>query len=113
MLGAGIPVTQSIATLARQTENATLQKALEEIAASVEGGSNLTRAFAMHPKIFSPLYIAMIGAGEVGGILETALLRLSVQLQKEKQLNDNVKSATSYPKNDRKLCRSYVFSRCL
>jgi type IV pilus assembly protein PilC len=98
MLGAGIPVTQSISTLARQTENISLQAALSDIASSVEGGINLTQAFSRHPKVFSPLYIAMIGAGEIGGILETALLRLSVQLQKEKQLNDNVKSATSYPK---------------
>lgn len=98
MLSAGIPVTQSIATLARQTENGSLQQALEGIASSVEGGMNLTNAFSQYPKIFSPLYVGMIHAGEVGGILETALLRLSTQLQKEKQLNDNIKSATTYPK---------------
>lgn len=98
MLGAGIPVTQSINTLARQTENPSLQTALSDIASSIEGGTNLTQAFSRHPKAFSPLYVAMIGAGEIGGILETALVRLSIQLQKEKQLSDNVKSATSYPK---------------
>lgn len=98
MLSAGIPVTQSIDTLSRQTENATLCAALEGIASAVEAGSNLTDAFSLYPKVFSPLYVGMIHAGEVGGILETALLRLSVQLQKEKQLNDNIKSATSYPK---------------
>lgn len=98
MLSAGIPVTQSIDTLSRQTENATLRAALEGIASAVEAGSNLTDAFSLYPKVFSPLYVGMIHAGEVGGILETALLRLSVQLQKEKQLNDNIKSATSYPK---------------
>ncbi|MEG2174308.1 MAG: type II secretion system F family protein [Oscillospiraceae bacterium] len=98
MLGAGIPVTQSISTLARQTENPTLQEALEDISASVEGGLNLVQSFARHPKVFPPLYLGMIDAGETGGILETALLRLSNQLQKEKQLNDNVRSATSYPK---------------
>lgn len=98
MLSAGIPVTQSIATLSRQTENLTLRQALEGIAGSVEAGTNLTDAFAQHPKVFSPLYVGMIHAGEVGGILETSLIRLSTQLQKEKQLNDNIKSATSYPK---------------
>lgn len=98
MLGAGIPVTQSISTLARQTANPTLKAALEDIASSVEGGMNLTAAFARHPKIFSPLYVGMISAGETGGMMENALLRLSNQLQKDKQLNDNVKSATSYPK---------------
>ncbi|MEG0804235.1 MAG: type II secretion system F family protein, partial [Pygmaiobacter sp.] len=98
MLGAGIPVTQSIATLAKQTENVLLQEALEGISSAVEGGTNLTQAFAQYPKVFPPLYVAMINAGEVGGILETALLRLSVQLQKQKQLDDNVRSATTYPK---------------
>lgn len=98
MLSAGIPVTQSIDTLSRQTENPTLRAALEGIASAVEAGSNLTDAFSLYPTVFSPLYVGMIHAGEVGGILETALLRLSVQLQKEKQLNDNIKSATSYPK---------------
>ena len=98
MLGAGIPVTRSISTLAKQTENPTLQDALTDIASAIEGGMNLRQAFQRHPKIFSPLYIAMIGAGETGGILEEVLMRLSIQLQKEKQLNDNVRSATSYPK---------------
>lgn len=98
MLGAGIPVTQSLTTLSRQTENPTLRAALEDIASMVEGGSNLQDAFRQHPKVFPSLYVAMIGAGELGGILETSLTRLSVQLQKEKQLNDNIKAATSYPK---------------
>lgn len=98
MLGAGIPVTQAIATLSKQTENQTLRGALVQITASVEGGISLTKAFSEFPKIFPPLYISMISAGEVGGILEESLMRLSIQLQKEKQLNDNIKSATSYPK---------------
>ena len=98
MLGAGIPVTRCIATLAKQTENPTLSEALEEISIDVEGGANLTDSFAKFPKIFSKLYVSMINAGEVGGILEQSLDRLSMQLQKEKQLNDNIKSATSYPK---------------
>ncbi|MEG1779402.1 MAG: type II secretion system F family protein, partial [Oscillospiraceae bacterium] len=98
MIGAGIPITQSIATLSKQTENITLREALVEIASSVEGGSSLTQAFSRHSEVFSPLYISMLSAGEVGGILETVLIRLSDQLQKQKQLNDNVKSATSYPK---------------
>ncbi|MEG2192115.1 MAG: type II secretion system F family protein [Oscillospiraceae bacterium] len=98
MLGAGIPVTQSISTLAKQTENISLAQALEDIGERVKSGSNLTDAFAAHKKVFPGMFVSMIGAGEVGGILETSLLRLSVQLQKEKQLNDNIKSATSYPK---------------
>lgn len=98
MLGAGIPVTQAISTLSQQTENETLKEAIADIASSIEGGLSLSDAFAKHKGIFSDLYIGMIGAGETGGILEEMLLRLSDQLQKDKQLSDNVKSATSYPK---------------
>lgn len=98
MLGAGIPVTRAISTLSRQCANPTLKDALENIARNVEGGMSLTDAFSAYPKIFSKLYVSMLKAGEVGGKLENTLLRLSDQLQKEKQLKDNIKSAMSYPK---------------
>ena len=98
MVSAGIPVTRCIATLSKQTENPGLAEALAEISSAIESGTNLTTAFSKYPHIFSKLYIAMINAGEVGGILEQSLDRLAVQLQKEKQLQDNIKSATSYPK---------------
>lgn len=98
MMGAGIPVTRAINTLSKQSANPTLRKALQKIAINVEGGMSLTEAFSAYPKIFNNLYISMLKAGEVGGMLESTLLRLSDQLQKEKQLKDNVKSAMSYPK---------------
>ena len=98
MLGAGIPVTRAINTLSKQAANPTMRKALESIARNVEGGMNLTDAFGAYPKIFSNLYISMLKAGEIGGMLEATLLRLSDQLQKEKKLKDNIKSAMSYPK---------------
>lgn len=98
MLGAGIPVTRAINTLSRQRENPTLRNALEDISRNIEGGMSLTDAFSAYPKIFPPIYISMLRAGEIGGTLEKTLLRLSEQLQKEKQIKDNIKSATSYPK---------------
>lgn len=98
MISAGIPVTRAINTLSKQSENSTLRSALESIARNIEGGMNLTDAFSSYPNIFSDLYVSMIKAGEVGGMLENSLLRLSEQLQKEKVLNDEIKSATSYPK---------------
>lgn len=98
MIGSGIPVTRAINTLSKQSENPTLRSALENIAKNVEGGMNLTEAFSAYPHIFSDLYISMIRAGEIGGMLESSLLRLSEQLQKEKVLRDEVKSAISYPK---------------
>lgn len=99
MLSAGVPITRALSTLAKQTNNPTLAKAIEEISESVEGGSTLADSFAQYPKIFNNLFVAMIATGEVGGILEQSLLSLSTQLQKEKSLKDNIKSAVSYPKN--------------
>ena len=98
MISAGIPITRSLYTLSRQAANATFKAALENIAKNVEDGMNITDAFGAYPKIFPDIYLAMIKTGELGGILETTLLRLSAQLQKEKQLRDNIKSATFYPR---------------
>lgn len=99
MMSAGVPVTRSLATLSKQTTNATLANAIDEICENVEGGMPLSEAFAQYPKIFNDLFVAMIATGEVGGILEQSLSSLANQLQKQKALNDNIKSAISYPKN--------------
>lgn len=99
MTSAGVPVTRSMNTLAKQTINKTLAEALREVADDVEGGSTLADAFDQHPKIFDKLFVSMIRSGELGGILEQSLISLSLQLQKEKKLKDNIKSAISYPKN--------------
>lgn len=98
MLSAGIPITRAIVTLSKQTQNKTLASALDSIAKNIESGMNLTDAFAKYPKIFNTLYLAMLKAGEVGGLLETTLMRLSNQLHKDKKLKDDIKAATSYPK---------------
>ncbi len=98
MLSAGIPVTRAIATLSRQTPNKTLAEALVSMSQDIEGGMTLSDSFAKHPKIFNNLYLAMIRAGEMGGLLENTLMRLSNQLHKDKKLRDDIKSATAYPK---------------
>ncbi len=98
MVGAGIHITQALATLGNESSHPILKEAITGIAANVEGGMSLTAAFEQYPKIFNPLYISMISSGEVGGMLETSLLRLAEQLQKDRQLSANIKSATSYPK---------------
>jgi len=99
MMSAGVPVTRSLATLSKQTTNPTLAAAIDEITENVEGGMPLSEAFAQYPKIFSDLFVAMISAGEVGGILEQTLNSLANQLQKQKALADNIKSAISYPRS--------------
>ncbi|WP_028309453.1 type II secretion system F family protein [Desulfitibacter alkalitolerans] len=97
MLDAGIPLTRALFTLSKQIPNPTFKKTVSEIASNVEGGFSFTEAISAHPKIFNPLYVGMIKAGEVGGTLEKSLLRLSDQLQKDKSLRDNIRAATFYP----------------
>ncbi len=99
MISAGVPVTRALSTLAKQTTNPTLAAAIVDISENVESGMPLSDAFAMHPKIFDDLFVAMIATGEVGGILEQSLISLANQLQKNKALKDNIKAAVSYPKN--------------
>ncbi len=99
MTSAGVPVTRAMTTLSKQTVNKSLAQAVKQTADDVEGGSTLADAFSKYPKIFNPLFIAMIRSGELGGILEQSLISLSAQLQKEKKLKDNIKSAISYPRN--------------
>ncbi|MBN2852257.1 MAG: type II secretion system F family protein [Clostridia bacterium] len=98
MIGAGIPVTRSISTIASQITNKSFKTALENISKNVESGMNLTDAFGGYPHIFNDLYLSLIESGEIGGMLEEALLRISDQMYKDKKIKDAVKSATFYPK---------------
>ena len=99
MLSAGVPVTRALSTLAKQTDNGKFADTIETIAKNVEGGMPLSDAFAEYPKIFSALFIAMIASGETGGIMEQSLVSLADQMQKEKNLQKNIKSAFSYPRS--------------
>jgi len=97
MLDAGIPLTRSLFSVGRQTRNAALQAAVSDVARNVEGGLSFSEALSAHPKIFSDLYVSMVRAGEIGGSLNEVLARLSDQLEREKNLRDQVRSATFYP----------------
>ena len=99
MLSAGVPITRALTTLSRQCANPKLGNIMEEIAKSVEGGMPLSDAFAQYPKVFSPLFVAMVASGEAGGIMEQALVSLADMMQKEKNLQKNIKSAYSYPRS--------------
>lgn len=98
MIGAGIPITRSLSTISRQTTNVKFKKALENIARNIEGGISLTDAFSQHGDIFPGIYLSMLHSGEMGGMLEESLNRLAIQLEKEKMIKDNIKSATFYPR---------------
>lgn len=97
MLNAGIPLTRCLYALGEQATNPTLGKTLLDVAQNVESGMSFSESLRAHPDVFNDLYVDLIGAGEVGGTLETVLERLAQQLESEKQLRDNVRSALFYP----------------
>jgi type IV pilus assembly protein PilC len=97
MINAGLPLIQCLEILSTQSENAALRKAVGEIKVQVEGGSTFSDALRRHPKIFDDLYVNMVHAGEVGGLLDTILNRLSKHIEKAMKLKGQIKSAMVYP----------------
>lgn len=97
MINAGIPILRCLDILSTQCKDLTLKLALEAITNDVKGGLTLNEALAKHPHVFSKLYINMIRAAEVGGILDTILDRLSGFLEYEAEIKGKIKSAMMYP----------------
>ncbi|MEW5803399.1 MAG: type II secretion system F family protein [bacterium] len=97
MIDAGLPLVQALEILCAQTENKTLAQAIKEVKQSVEGGTSFGDALRKHPKIFDGLYVNMVDAGELGGILDTILTRLSIYIERAMNLKKKVKSAMVYP----------------
>jgi len=97
MIDAGLPLIQCLDILYTQQENSTFRQMLRKIKESVEGGSTLADALKQHPKHFDELFVNMIHAGEVGGILDTILKRLSSYMEKAAKLKAKVKGAMMYP----------------
>ncbi|HET6874061.1 MAG TPA: type II secretion system F family protein [Acidimicrobiales bacterium] len=97
MIDSGLTLLRALHVLADQTDSKPLAETLRAVALDVERGSSLSQALAHHPKIFSRLYVAMIRAGEVGGVLDGVLLRLATTLEKQVELRRKVKSALTYP----------------
>lgn len=97
MIDAGLPLVQCLDILASQQDNATFKKVLIDVKSTVEGGSTFADALRKHPKVFDDLYVNLIAAGEVGGILDTILNRLSGFLEKSEKLKGKIKGAMTYP----------------
>lgn len=97
MVDAGVSLVRCLDVLAQQTQDPKLKKILRDVGERVEGGESLSRAMQRHPKTFSNLFIGLIRAGEVGGVLEESLQRLSHFLEKDVELRRKVKSAMTYP----------------
>jgi type IV pilus assembly protein PilC len=97
MIDAGLPLVQGLEILSSQQVNKSLRRVLIEIKETVESGSTFADALKKHPKIFDELYVNLVAAGEVGGILDIILNRLSIYMEKNEALKRKVKGAMLYP----------------
>lgn len=97
MMESGVAMLRALNVLSEQTQNPRLRKALDQIRYEIEQGGVLSDTMSKHPRIFDPLYISMIRAGEAGGILDQVLNRLALFMEERSRLNQQVKSAMTYP----------------
>jgi type IV pilus assembly protein PilC len=97
LVDAGLPLLRGLRVLERQERNVTLKNILGELAVSIEGGSTFSEALAQHPKVFNRLFVNMVKAGELGGVLEVVLNRLSEFMEKAQKIKGKVVAAMFYP----------------
>jgi type IV pilus assembly protein PilC len=97
MIGAGLPMVQALEILSQQMESAELRRVIGEVKESVQAGTTLAEALSRHKKVFDDLYVNMVDAGEIGGALDTILVRLAVYREKADALARKVKGAMIYP----------------
>jgi len=97
LVDAGLPLLRGLRVLEKQERNATLKRILGELALAIEGGSTFSEALAQHPKVFNRLFVNMVKAGELGGVLEVVLKRLAEFSEKAQKIKGKVKAALFYP----------------
>src|ERR1043165_7241577 len=97
LVDAGLPLLRGMRVLERQEKNANLRRILGELAVAIEGGSTFSEALAQHPKVFNRLFVNMVKAGELGGVLEVVLQRLSEFMEKAQKIKGKVIAAMLYP----------------
>lgn len=97
MIDAGVSLVRALDVLGEQTQNPKLKRILREIQTEVESGQTLSKSLQKYPAVFSNLFIGLVRAGEVGGVLEEALQRLSHFLEKDMELRRKVQAAMTYP----------------
>lgn len=97
LIAAGLPLVKALRTLYDQLEPGTFKDIIKNVAGEVEGGTNFSEALSRFPRLFPEFYVNMIKAGELGGMLEGILKRLSEFLDKSQKLRDKIKSALLYP----------------
>jgi type IV pilus assembly protein PilC len=97
LVDAGLPLLRGLRVLEKQERNVTLKRVLGELALAIEGGSTFSEALAQHPKVFNRLFVNMVKAGELGGVLEVVLKRLAEFSEKAQKIKSKVKAALFYP----------------
>ncbi len=97
LIDAGLPIMRSLNILHEQVESVIFKDKISEMARDIESGSSLSESMAKHPKVFDKLYVNMVRAGELGGVLEQVLNRIAQFLEKREALKGKVKSAMMYP----------------
>ena len=97
LVEAGLPLLRGLRVLSKQERHPTLQRILGELAESIEGGSTFSEGLAQHPKVFNKLFVNMVKAGEIGGVLEVVLKRLAEFMEKAEKIKGKVVAAMFYP----------------
>lgn len=97
LIGAGVPIVQGLTILLEQIENPAFKKVIASVREDIESGTSITEALSHHPTVFSELYVNMVRSGELGGILDVILERLSAYLESAAALRGKIKSAMVYP----------------
>jgi type IV pilus assembly protein PilC len=97
LINAGLPIVRALHVLSEQTQKKQLKDTIDAVQRDVEAGLDLSEALEQHPKVFNRLYVEMVRAGEIGGMLDSVLLRIADQLEKEADLRRKVISAMVYP----------------
>lgn len=97
MISAGLPLTDSLIILQKQTKSASFAKTLSEVVVAVEGGLSLSQAMSSHPGTFDVIFIKLIESGETGGVLDKVLSKLAQSMEKEREFKSKTKGAFVYP----------------
>lgn len=97
LIGAGLPLANSLRTVSEQTENKAMRAIIESILADVEAGKSLGDAFAKHPDVFDKVYLSLVRAGEVSGTLDESLKRIAYQQEKDAAMMSKIRGAMTYP----------------
>ncbi|MGI9860044.1 type II secretion system F family protein [Moorella naiadis] len=97
MLGAGLPIVSALQILQKQTENSTLRESTAALLGELEAGEALYRALEHQPRVFPPIFVYTVEAGELGGALDETLEHLAEHLEREHEVEEKVKSALTYP----------------